>query len=317
MDGFIVVDKPAGVTSHDVVNTVRRLLRMKKVGHTGTLDPFATGVLPVALGEGTKAIPFLDEGRKEYRAVMRLGETTDTQDCTGTVTGRSDWGAVTPPLVDEVARRFTGRLTQLPPMFSALKRDGVPLYKLARRGDEVERAAREIEVFSLAIERIALPEVAFTVCCSRGTYVRTLAHDMGAALGCGAHLVALQRTMSGPFVLARAVSPERLAELARAGQVAELVISPFEALAHLRDLPVTAGGELKVAHGIAPGPGEWEAPTVSPFRPGERLRLSRGGRLLAVAEAAGAGPEGEKTLRLVRVFNQLSPLHGEGFVIKM
>src|SRR6185369_4487832 len=214
MDGFIVVDKPAGMTSHDVVNAVRRLTGLKKVGHTGTLDPFATGVLPVALGEGTKAIPFLDETRKEYRAVMKLGEATDTQDCTGTVTGCTDWHAVKPADVERVATGCTGKISQVPPMFSALKRNGVPLYKLARRGAEVEREARKIEIFSLDIENIDLPEVAFTVSCSRGTYVRTLAHDMGAALGCGAHLVRLQRTVSGPFALARAVPLDRLAALA-------------------------------------------------------------------------------------------------------
>jgi tRNA pseudouridine55 synthase len=302
MDGFIVIDKPAGMTSHDVVSAVRRVLRMKKVGHTGTLDPFATGVLPMALGEATKAIPFLDEGRKEYRAVMRLGEATDTQDCTGTVTERSDWRSVTPALLEEVRCRFMGRISQVPPMFSALKRDGVPLYKLARRGDEVERTAREIEVFSLAIERIELPEVAFTVRCSRGTYVRTLAHDMGRALGCCGHLVTLQRTMSGPFVLARAVSLDRLAELAGAGGVAELVITPYEALAHLRDLPVAEEGEAKVGYGIAPEMDEWAPALV----PGERLRISRGKRLLAVAETAGeTAPGAGKKIRLVRVFNQL------------
>jgi tRNA pseudouridine55 synthase len=306
MDGFIVIDKPAGMTSHDVVNTVRRLLHMKKVGHTGTLDPFATGVLPVALGEATKAIPFLDEGRKEYRAVMRLGETTDTQDCTGTVTGCADWRSVTPALLAEVVRGFLGRIRQVPPMFSALKRDGVPLYKLARRGDEVERAAREIEVFSLALERIELPEVAFTVCCSRGTYVRTLTHDMGRALGCGAHLVQLQRTMSGPFVLDRAVSLAELGEQAKTGAVAALVLSPYEALAHLRDLPVTAEGEAKVGHGIAPEMDEWAFLLADQLGPGEQVRISRGKRLLAVAETAGEStPERGKKLRLVRVFNQL------------
>lgn len=306
MDGFIVIDKPAGVTSHDVVNTVRRVLHMKKVGHTGTLDPFATGVLPVALGEATKTIPFLDEARKEYRAVMRLGETTDTQDCTGTVMSRADWRSVTPVLLDEVARSFVGRIRQVPPMFSALKRNGVPLYKLARRGEDVERAAREIEVFSLAIERIELPEVAFTVCCSRGTYVRTLAHDMGRALGCGAHLAGLQRTVSGPFALTGAVSLPKLTELAGIGEVAELVVSPYEALAHLRDIPVTAEGEAKVKCGIAPEMDGWASLPADPLGTGELVRLSRGERLLAVAQAAGEGvPEGGKKLRLVRVLNQL------------
>jgi tRNA pseudouridine55 synthase len=300
MDGFIVVDKPAGMTSHDVVNAVRRLTGLKKVGHTGTLDPFATGVLPVALGEGTKAIPFLDEARKEYRAVMRLGEATDTQDCTGSVTGRTDWHAVKPADIERVATRCTGRVSQVPPMFSALKRNGVPLYKLARRGAEVEREARKIEIFSLEIESIDLPEVTFTVNCSRGTYVRTLAHDMGAELGCGAHLVRLQRTVSGPFTLAKAVPLDRLTALAAAGAVVDLLISPYEALSHLRDLQVIAGGRAKVAHGIVPGMGDFASLQGISFGTGERVRISEGKRLLAVAQAAAeSGPE----LRLVRVFN--------------
>ena len=300
MDGFIVVDKPAGMTSHDVVNAVRRLTGLKKVGHTGTLDPFATGVLPVALGEGTKAIPFLDETRKEYRAVMKLGEATDTQDCTGAVTGRSDWHAVKPADIERVAARCTGRVSQVPPMFSALKRNGVPLYKLARRGAEVEREARKIEIFSLDIESIDLPEVTFTVNCSRGTYVRTLAHDMGAELDCGAHLVRLQRTVSGPFALAKAVPLDRLAALAAVGGVADLVISPYEALSHLRDLQVTAEGRAKVAHGICPAMGDFAGLYVTSFSPGERVRIAVGKRLLAVAQA---GAESGLELRLVRVFN--------------
>ena len=201
MNGFIVVDKPSEMTSHDVVNIIRRLTGQKRAGHTGTLDPFATGVLPLALGEATKVIQFLDEACKEYRAVMKLGETTDTQDCTGNAIDLGDWRNITPDDVTRVVSAFTGRVSQLPPMFSALKHKGVPLYKLARRGDEVIREKRDIEVFSLVIERIELPLVAFTVRCSRGTYVRTLAHDMGGELGCGAHLVSLQRTASGPFHL--------------------------------------------------------------------------------------------------------------------
>lgn len=288
------------MTSHDVVNAVRRITGLKKAGHTGTLDPFATGVLPVALGEGTKAIPFLDETRKEYRAVMKLGEATDTQDCTGAVTCRAEWHAVKPADVERVVTCCTGRISQVPPMFSALKRNGVPLYKLARRGAEVERAAREIEIFAMDVESIDLPLVTFAVSCSRGTYVRTLAHDMGAALGCGAHLIRLQRTVSGPFALAKAVPLDRLAALAAGGGVADLVISPYKALSHLRDMQVTPGGRAKVAHGVVPGLDDFAGPHVTSCGPGELVRISEGERLLAVARAgAESGPE----LRLVRVFN--------------
>ncbi|HXC93405.1 MAG TPA: tRNA pseudouridine(55) synthase TruB, partial [Geobacteraceae bacterium] len=186
--GFLAVDKPSGMTSHDVVAILRRTFQQKKIGHTGTLDPFATGVLPIALGEGTKAIPFLDESFKEYQAVLRLGISTDTLDFTGEVIAEREWGQITPEMVFATIPGFTGSILQTPPMFSALKRNGVPLYKLARNGETVEREPRRIEIQSLRIDRIDLPYVAFTVRCSRGTYVRTLADDIGEVLGTGAHL---------------------------------------------------------------------------------------------------------------------------------
>jgi tRNA pseudouridine55 synthase len=312
MDGFIVIDKPAGMTSHDVVSVVRRIAGQKKVGHTGTLDPFATGVLPVALGEGTKAIPFLDEAVKEYRAVMRLGVATDTQDCTGTVIREEEWQDLTREKVCETATLFTGRLFQLPPMYSALKRDGVPLYRLARRGEEVERDARPVHIHELVIEEVSLPDVAFRVRCSRGTYVRTLAHDMGERLGCGAHLVALCRTMSGPFGIDAAISLDRLALLARCGELGAVMLSPFAALSHLRDLPLSAAGAAKVRQGIVPAENDCLASLVSAGCP-ERVRLSFGGNLVAVAET-GSGEAGR--MRLLRVFNDLSPLHGPELVVK-
>ncbi len=313
MDGFIVIDKPAGMTSHDVVRTVRRIAGQKKVGHTGTLDPFATGVLPVALGEGTKAIPFLDEAVKEYRALMRLGAATDTQDCTGTVIREGEWRELTEERVRETAALFTGRLLQVPPMYSALKRDGVPLYRLARRGEEVAREAREIEIHELVIEEVALPDVAFRVRCSRGTYVRTLASDLGERLGCGAHLVELCRTLSGPFGIDAAVSLDRLAHLARSGELATALLSPHAALSHLRDLPLTAAGAEKVRRGIVPAEEDCPVPLTSMASRPERVRLSFGGSLVAVAETCG-GETGR--FHLLRVFNELSPLHGPELVVK-
>jgi tRNA pseudouridine55 synthase len=299
MNGFIVIDKPSEMTSHDVVNVVRRITGQKRVGHTGTLDPFATGVLPMALGEATKAIPFLDEACKEYRAIMKLGVTTDTQDCTGNTVAHGDWRSITTDELNKVVAMFTGRISQLPPMFSALKHNGVPLYKLARRGEEIIRKPREIEVFSLVIDRIDLPRVAFTVRCSRGTYVRTLAHDMGGELGCGAHLVQLQRTASGPFQLNGALSLERLASLAQSGEICEAVISPYAALDHLIDLEVSESGREKVAHGIVPQPEEFTIQPEAPG-PGKLVRITFEKRLLAVAEVVR---EANRFLKLVRVFN--------------
>src|SRR6266568_6817656 len=225
MNGFLIIDKPAGITSHDVVQRVRRLCRLKKVGHTGTLDPFATGVLPVALGEGTKAIHFLDEAVKEYRAELTLGTATDTQDCTGTVIREGEWRGVTAEEIVALTREFTGRVSQVPPMYSALKRNGVPLYRIARAGETVEREPREVLISAITIDRLELPVVAFTVICSRGTYVRTLAADLGDRLGCGAHLTALRRTRSGPFTLACSLTLDELDNLAANGEVAARLIT--------------------------------------------------------------------------------------------
>jgi len=300
MDGFIVLDKPAGMTSHDVVRFVRRITGAKKAGHTGTLDPFATGVLPVALGEGTKAIRFLDERVKEYRAAMLLGEATDTQDATGTVTCRRDWRAVSRDDLARVFAGFRGRISQVPPMYSALKHQGVPLYRIARRGAEVAREPREIEIFSLVVDSFAPPEIVFTVRCSRGTYVRTLAHDMGELLGCGAHLVGLRRTVSGTFALAGAISLDMLASIGGTERFKDIVVSPYDSLPHLPDLQVNERGAARIANGITPAADHFIGLPGNRFAAGDFVRLARERQLLAVAEIVG---EGNGEMRLARVFN--------------
>ncbi|MCM0082044.1 tRNA pseudouridine(55) synthase TruB [Geomonas sp. Red32] len=294
LDGFFVIDKAAGVSSHDVVAKVRRAIGQKKVGHTGTLDPFATGVLPVAVGEGTKAIQFLDESEKEYRAVLKLGIATDTQDLTGTVIAERDASQLTPEDLERLVPTFLGKLDQLPPMFSALKRDGVPLYKLARKGVEIERETREVEIHSLTFDWIRLPEACFTVRCSRGTYVRTLANDIGEALGCGAHLLSLRRLRSGMFEEARAIGIE---ELAAAEDQASLLITLDQALAHLPILPLNGEGERKVSHGVAPGENDFAAPAPW-LTVGQKVRLYQGERLAAVGEYSS-----DRTVRVLRGFN--------------
>lgn len=308
-DGFLVVDKPAGITSHDVVARVRRVFGIKRVGHTGTLDPFATGVLPIALGSGTKAIPFLDEAVKEYQAVMCLGAATDTQDITGRVIATGEWQQVTAAQIAELFTRFTGTIAQLPPMFSAVKQGGVPLYRLARKGETVERRERQVTVHSLRIDRLELPEIAFTVRCSRGTYVRAIADDIGRELGCGAHLVELRRTASGPFDLARALPFTALAVDADPAALAQHLIPPTQALGQLRSLVLTATGCSRVRHGMTPLPDDLR--TLDPhIQPGERLLLLCQDRLAAVAEAADAPADSaDPSLRLLRVFDQECPLH--------
>lgn len=295
LNGFFVIDKQVGVTSHDIVAMVRRAIGMKKVGHTGTLDPFATGVLPVAVGDGTKAIQFLDESEKEYRAVLRLGIATDTQDLTGQVTAEREWSQLRAEDLERLLPRFTGTLSQLPPMFSALKRDGVPLYKLARKGIEVEREPREVVIHSLSFDWIKLPEACFTVRCSRGTYVRTLAYDIGEALGCGAHLLELRRTRSGLFREAEALG---IAQLAESKDQPSLLFPLDRALSHLKALNLTALGGKKVANGVAPAADELLEPVSGQLLPGEQVRLYAEGRFAAVAECDNA-----QKLRLSRVFN--------------
>ena len=295
LHGFFVIDKPAGMSSHDVVSKVRRAIGQKKVGHTGTLDPFATGVLPVAVGDGTKAIQFLDESEKEYRAVMRLGVATDTQDLTGSVLSERDCSQLGAEDLERLVPRFLGRIPQLPPMYSALKRDGVPLYKLARKGVEVERETREVEIRSLTFDWISLPEACFTVRCSRGTYVRTLASDIGEALGCGAHLLELRRTRSGPFFEAGALTVE---DLAAAGDHGPLLLPPDRALAHLKELRLTEAGGRKVSNGVAPRGEDLQGGMPAGLGPGEQLRLYVGETFAAVANW-----DNVRGLRLSRVFN--------------
>lgn len=286
INGFIVVDKPAGITSHDVVSRVRRILDTRKVGHTGTLDPFATGVLPVAVNDGTKAIPFLDEGVKCYEALMQLGVATDTLDMTGAVLRERDHSSITEQQLLDLFIRFTGPILQIPPMYSAIKQGGQPLYKLARLGQEVERAARPVEIHSIELLSCTLPFVAIRVTCSRGTYVRTLADDIGAALGCGAALKELRRTASGLFEIGAAITLEALAHAAEEGNSKSFCISPFDALAHLQDIPLTDAGLIKVSFGRSPlwteTDGQIEPLSDEPVL----VRLSYGGDLSAVASVS-------------------------------
>jgi len=209
-DGVLLVDKAAGMTSHDAVALVRRQLHIKKVGHCGTLDPIATGLLLLTIGRGTKIQDLLMSEDKEYVGTMKLGVVTSTQDSAGeTVEERS-----VPALSDEEVRqafaKFSGDFYQMPPMVSAIKKGGVPLYKLARQGKVVEREPRLVHVYRYTIDRIALPEIDFTVVCSKGFYVRTYAHDIGETLGCGAHLQSLRRTKSGRFSVDGAMTVEEL-----------------------------------------------------------------------------------------------------------
>ena len=209
-DGVLLVDKAAGMTSHDVVALVRRRLQIKKVGHCGTLDPIATGLLLLTLGRGTKIQDLLMSEDKEYVGTIKLGASTSTQDSAGEVLEERPVPELTESDVRSAFEKFCGDFYQMPPMVSAIKQGGVPLYKLARQGKVVEREPRLVHVYRYNIDRIALPEIDFTVVCSKGFYVRTYAHDIGDALGCGAHLQSLRRTKSGRFAVNGAITVDEL-----------------------------------------------------------------------------------------------------------
>jgi tRNA pseudouridine55 synthase len=220
------VDKAPGMTSHDVVAITRRQLNTKKVGHCGTLDPLATGMLIVVIGRATKIQDLLMSEEKEYAGTMKLGEVTSSQDADGEVTETREVPALTPEQVGAAFAKFDGDFYQTPPMVSAIKKEGVPLYKLARKGQTVEREPRFVHVFAHEIQSLRLPEIDFRVVCSKGFYVRTYAHDIGAELGCGAHLKALRRTRSGKFTLERAVTVEELKTLGEAELTKRIISLP-------------------------------------------------------------------------------------------
>ena len=208
--GILIVHKPAGLTSHDVVNRVRRVTKIRQVGHAGKLDPMATGVLVVCLGAATRISEYLLGHDKRYRATIRLGVETNTYDADGVMTATREVN-VDRAIVEAALTQFTGEIQQIPPMYSAIKREGQKLYELARQGLEVERAARSVIVHSIELLDFQPPDLTIDVCCSAGTYVRSIAHDIGGALETGAHLIELTRTASGPFTLDQAIDLETLA----------------------------------------------------------------------------------------------------------
>lgn len=203
--GFLNIDKPAGMTSHDVVARIRRLSQQKRVGHGGTLDPAATGVLPVALGEATRLVSYLVEGRKGYRATIELGRSTTTDDAEGSTVVQRPVPALSPAELELALRPFVGTIQQVPPMYSAIQVAGQRMYDLARQGQTVDLAPREVEIERIALLEWQSPLLTLEIVCGKGTYIRAVARDLGLALGCGAHLAGLRRTQVGPLLLDTAV----------------------------------------------------------------------------------------------------------------
>lgn len=311
LDGLLIVDKPAGMSSLDVVREIKSGFFIKKAGHIGTLDPFATGVLPVVINEGTKLVPFLPENPKDYEAVMKIGEETDTGDSMGEIVGQKPWGRVSSANIVSAMEAFRGRIRQIPPMFSAVKVKGVPLYKMARRGIEIERREREVEIFDLRIRQAELPLIRFEVSCSRGTYIRTLAQDIGKKIGCGAHLVSLRRTRSGPFHIGQAVSLETIRNSPDRERFRSRLIPLGEALAGFREVKGDAVLVRKVRQGKEMVAGDLKAQRLPGVKKGEWLRMSSSEEgLVAIlksemeGEKIGAAEPGRVVLRPVRVFQR-------------
>ena len=296
MDGVLVVHKEVGWTSHDVVAKIRHLLGGTKVGHAGTLDPAATGVLPVLIGKGTRIAEYLVEWDKEYRAVLRLGETTDTQDAVGTVLNRQAPDQVTPAAIHQAVERFRGAIEQVPPMYSAVKVAGVPLYKSARAGKTIAREARTVVIHELEVLAIDGCDVTIRVMCSKGTYIRTLCADIGAALGVGGHLRSLERSRVGPLTLDRALTIDDLVARQALSSLGNDLLSLDQVLQHLPALVVDEQTGSRVRHGVPVPlcgivqrkPAEDEAQNA----PGMPIRIhDDGGRLLAIGRLPRQGNE--------------------------
>ncbi|HLK85241.1 MAG TPA: tRNA pseudouridine(55) synthase TruB [Candidatus Binataceae bacterium] len=292
MDGVLLIDKPAGITSAEVVRRIKTRVRPARVGHLGTLDPFATGLLPILIGEATKLAPFLQDGEKEYEGVIRLGVATDTLDPTGAESETAAVPALAPEMLTEAAARFTGRIVQQPPLFSAIKRDGVRFYRLARSGADIEPPPpREVEISRLVLDAPDAVSIHFVAACSTGTYMRSLARDIGLALGTVAHLAQLRRLRSGTFTLGEALPLDRALDELAGEDPSRMLIPMRRALATMPEAEADAAivrrlrnGDSRALDGLAPS--------------GAALfKVVSADALVAVAEATS-----RVTARVVRVF---------------
>lgn len=309
MDGILILDKPPGRTSQQAVQEVKRILGVRKVGHAGTLDPLATGVLPLCINEATKLVQFLSQDDKEYRATMLLGVTTDTMDIEGEVTGRRE------PNVDEARIRealqfFTGPITQAPPRYSAIKFKGKPLYAWTRKGIDISLPPRTVQVYASTLEGIAYPYVTFRVACSKGTYIRTLCADLGERLGCGGCLAALRRLKCGAFTLDEAVALENIPVDERREVLAAKLISLSDGLAHMAAIEI--GGELagRIREGCQPDASSLPGDHIPSLAEGDMVKfLTAGGGLVAVArilrpsESLEREEQGQPAVKILRVFH--------------
>lgn len=308
-EGILNVNKPAGWTSHDVVAKLRGLLKGQKIGHAGTLDPSATGVLPVLVGRATRIAEYLLDWDKEYRAVLRLGETTDTLDATGSVLSRHPTDGITEEAIRSAIARFQGRISQVPPMYSAVKVGGMPLYKAARAGRTVARRAREINVHGIDVLGVSGPDVSLLIRCSKGTYVRTLCADIGEVLGVGGHLLALERTRAGPLTIQHALTIDEIRSRLSLGRLDEDFLSLDAALDGLSAVVLDEATAARVLHGV---PVPFEAGHSETWPAGKAVRLKdRSGRLLALGKVVdregGAVGQAEPAITILKVLTDSEP----------
>lgn len=275
INGIMNIYKEAGYTSHDVVAKLRGIVRQKKIGHTGTLDPDAVGVLPVCFGSATKLCDMMTDKSKEYEALMRLGVTTDTQDFSGKILTESIVG-VSETEVEDAVMGFVGGYEQIPPMYSALKVNGKKLYELARAGKEVERQPRHIDIGYIRILGIDLPEVRFVVGCSKGTYIRTLCSDIGEKLGCGAAMAELKRTRVGDFRIEDSIRLSQVEELMRLGTYGDYVIAPDSIFSEYEGAAVKSEAEKALLNGNKLDLRQLNLDSHTFFADGDLLRVYNG-----------------------------------------
>jgi tRNA pseudouridine55 synthase len=295
MDGILIIDKPEGITSHDVVARCRRILRTKRIGHTGTLDPFATGVMVILIGKATRLAQFLDKDAKEYEALVRFGFETDTGDRTGTRKeggneSKGERGKISVEEIEAVLNEFRGEIWQTPPMYSAKKVEGKKLYELARKGIEIERQPVKITIYELELTEsrvesresresdsgLKTQDLGLKVLCSAGTYIRVLAEDIGKKLATGAHLAELRRTKAGKFSIEKAVTLEELEKFVAENGLDDVLISTNAAVSHLAEIKLSAEEVLKIKNGVKLKRESDELPD------GAVLRLTEGENLLAI-----------------------------------
>lgn len=304
MDGILIIDKPAGMTSHDVVAKTRRILKTKRIGHTGTLDPFATGVMVLLVGKATRLAQFLDKDAKEYEAVVRFGYETDTGDLTGERrTVNDELQGVSAEDIEKVLPEFRGEITQTPPMYSAKKIEGKKLYELARKGIEIERKAVPVTIHKLELtdneqwttgngsnisdSGIGTQDFKLTVFCSAGTYIRTLAEDIGRRIGVGAHLAALRRAKAGKFDLSQSVTLENLEKIVSENKLGEILVSMNDAVSHLAEMKLDENELNRIKNGMK----VWAKET---FQNAQTIRLTDSQNNLV---AIGSYDEAEKIIR--------------------